>query len=349
MEQTASPEVPQSDTKVLKINAQTTPTERKQEAEDLIKKGVAALRPLASHLEEFYVNLPVEAPDGEIWQSPTKVIRPQLDEQPGRRRPLILYFYGGGFMVGNPDLVTSPAREWAEQFHATVILPSYRLMPESRFPVPMTDAISAINKIAAGWAPDAHRAYFGANPQDGFVIGGISAGATVAGVAAGLALFGDGSYPKPDILPSGIFLCTPWFFRSENIPAKYRTQWTAMKDNEMVNGFTTANMDAIFDSLQVHDVKSPLLTPAAFFQNGARPTSPWPRTYLQACQYDPLRDDAVIFEKMLAGLGTQTRLRIFPDDVHAGISVLPFIHKSKNPTIEEDTMDGMAWLLQVRQ
>lgn len=332
-----------------------TADESKRGARGMVELGLSRLPPLASHLEEFFVEIPVTSSDGSTWKSPTKVIRPKLDFKVEKPRPLIIYFFGGGFQVGDPDQVTSPAREWAEEFNATVVLPSYRLMPEVRFPVPMTDAMSAVKTIASGWTPDFQRQhYFGADPKDGFVLGGISSGASAASVVAGLTSFSNDQQYELQVSLTGVFLCTGWFFRSETIPDEHKSIWTAMEDNANNFGFfKSADMDNIYHSLQVTDPKSTLLTPAAFFQDGKRPTAGvWPPTYFQACQHDPLRDDSIVFERMLAKIGTKTKIHVFPHDAHAGMSVLGGMlgaHQSTNPTIEENTMSAMAWLLKQRE
>ena len=216
--------------------------------------------------------------------------------------------------------------------------------PSALRPVPMTDAASITRTIATGWAPAGHEAFLGARPADGFVLGGISAGATLAAVTTGLAIHGKDNAFKLSQPPTGVFLCAPWLFTEGTLPKEYKSEWTAMLVNDG-EGLTPGDVKAIQTSLHISELHSPLLTPAAYFRYGKVPNVPWPRSYIQACQYDPLRDDAIIFTQMLEKIGTDVKLRVFPDDGHAGMTAVLIPHKSTNPTIAEDTIDGMAWLL----
>src|SRR5690242_398105 len=106
---------------------------RRAMMEEWMKAGVEALGPLSEFLEEFWIDIPTH--DG--WKSHSFVIRPKSAVSDGKKHPLIVHWFGGGFGLGSPGQMTRPAREFAETFGAVVVLPNYRLYPDHRWPTPM--------------------------------------------------------------------------------------------------------------------------------------------------------------------------------------------------------------------
>jgi acetyl esterase/lipase len=104
----------------------------------MILAGVAQLPPLSDSLEELEIQIPVS--DG--WQSRTIIVRPKPHVK--AKRPLIVHFYGGGMIVGEPEQLLSAARAFAEVYGAVVALPSYRLTPDVQWQyVSATDLVKS--------------------------------------------------------------------------------------------------------------------------------------------------------------------------------------------------------------
>ena len=87
----------------------------------------------------------------------------------GQAKPVLVFFYGGGWHSGDKDSYGFAARAYAEQGFL-VVLPNYRLVPDVRFPVFLQDSVKAI-----GWAAR-NAARFGGDPERIVTIG-HSAGA----------------------------------------------------------------------------------------------------------------------------------------------------------------------------
>ncbi|NGN94788.1 alpha/beta hydrolase [Nocardioides sp. KC13] len=88
---------------------------------------------------------------------------------------LILFFHGGGFVIGSRASYTAPARMIAQGTGADVVSVEYRLAPEAPFPAAQDDAVTAWRYVvehAAGWGVDPHR----------IVVAGESAGGNIAAV-----------------------------------------------------------------------------------------------------------------------------------------------------------------------
>ena len=103
---------------------------------------------------------------------------PPADAGPGL--PVLVYFHGGGFMVGSIATHDSLCRHLAHLAHCAVVSVDYRLAPEHRFPVAVDDAwdaLSAVRAQAPAWGLDPAR----------IAVGGDSAGGTLATVCATLA------------------------------------------------------------------------------------------------------------------------------------------------------------------
>lgn len=90
---------------------------------------------------------------------------------------LIVYFHGGGFVLGDLDTHDDVARLICAETGLQVLAVDYRLAPEHPFPAPVQDAEAAVR-----WAQD-HAADFGVRPE-AIAVAGDSAGGNLAAVAA---------------------------------------------------------------------------------------------------------------------------------------------------------------------
>ena len=139
------------------------------EARRLYRETRGPLRPPAPDL--FAVR-DLEA-DGTAGAIPLRLYRPAEDVLPA-----LIYFHGGGWVVGDLDTHDVVCRQIAAQSGAIVIAVDYRLAPEHRFPAAFEDAWSATTWIAA------HASELGIDAAH-IAIGGDSAG---AGLAAAVTL-----------------------------------------------------------------------------------------------------------------------------------------------------------------
>ena len=64
-----------------------------------------------------------------------------------RKQPLIIYFHGGGFVMGDLESHDLVCRHLCKQTNATIIAVDYKLAPEHKFPAAITDTIDAITEI----------------------------------------------------------------------------------------------------------------------------------------------------------------------------------------------------------
>jgi len=92
---------------------------------------------------------------------------------------LLVYFHGGGWVVGDLDSHDNVCRALANGSGHAVLSVDYRLAPEHPFPAPLEDALTATR-----WGHD-HAAELGCR-ADRVAVGGDSAGANLAAVVAQL-------------------------------------------------------------------------------------------------------------------------------------------------------------------
>jgi epsilon-lactone hydrolase len=123
-----------------------------------------------------------EAVDG-LWAIPPKA----------RDGAAVLYLFGGGYVLGSPASRRKTAGHLALATGARVLVPSYRLAPEHRFPAAVEDAVAAYRWLLSQGAVATRT-----------VIAGDSSGGGLT-VATALAVRDAG-----DPLPAGTVPLSPW-------------------------------------------------------------------------------------------------------------------------------------------
>jgi acetyl esterase len=91
---------------------------------------------------------------------------------PRRSRGTLVWFHGGGWVVGGLDTHDPMCRTLADAARCTVVSVAYRLAPEHPFPIPLEDAWAALLWVSAN------------HPSTPLVVGGDSAGGNLAAVCA---------------------------------------------------------------------------------------------------------------------------------------------------------------------
>ena len=226
------------------------------------------------------------------------------------RKPLLVFFHGGGFVLGDLDTHDEPCRMLAHHGDMHVLSVAYRLAPEHPFPAPVQDADAAVR-----WA-QANAASLGADP-DCICVGGDSAGGNLATVVA-LQSARDGRRVAAQLL---IYPTT-----DATMAHPSRAQFG--------NGFvlTDADMDAFVDryvggddSLR-HDARvSPAISPDLVRS---------PPALLITAGFDPLRDEGEAYAAALSAAGAIARMRRVPGLVHGFLHMTNIVPAARDAVID---------------
>jgi len=129
-------------------------------------------------------DIAIPAPHGSI---PARLYTPKTLRKTNGLAPCLVFFHGGGWVIGNLETHDVVCRKLAHEGELKVLSVDYRLAPEHRFPAAVDDAI-----ISTKWAADNAR-QLGIDASR-LIAGGDSAGGNMAAVVAIAAR--DGSVPK---------------------------------------------------------------------------------------------------------------------------------------------------------
>ncbi|KAJ9611372.1 hypothetical protein H2200_004556 [Cladophialophora chaetospira] len=250
-------------------------------------------------------------------------------------KPLVIFFHGGGGVMGNAYSVAPLARDLVRDHDCIVISPHYRLAPESPFPTGPNDAWDAFEYIGTNAASihpeiDLYR---------GLIVGGASQGAVLTSL---IALRAKDTPSLPKI--TGLYFAAGGFIASpESIPAKYRDLYLSRTDERCLRApMLNKETKAMFDAAYNPDTASPLYrafnnVPLDLHKDLA------PKVYFQVCGADILRDDALIYAQLLEDLGVNVKVDVYEGAPHVFWSV--FVSTKLAGRWKQDTRGAVAWLL----
>ena len=203
---------------------------------------------------------------GRAGPIPARVYVPRNDQGV---QPLLIYFHGGGWVVGTLDGYNAVLRRFAKGSGCAILSIDYRMAPDYPFPTPLEDCYAA-----TVWA-DAHRAELGLAADLPLTVGGDSAGGNLTASVALLARDRKGPALAAQLL---IYPATDCDF---NRPSYLRfTEKLPLVSSAMVWFWDqyVANPD---------DRVDPLASPLR-----AETLQGLPPALLAVAGYDPLRDEA---------------------------------------------------------
>ncbi|MEV6607941.1 alpha/beta hydrolase [Kutzneria sp. NPDC051319] len=233
-------------------------------------------------VEEKLIPGPAGAPD----------VRVRVYTPSGHNGPLPGYvnIHGGGFVIGDLDQDESLATRIADQIGAVVVSVDYRLAPEHPYPAGLEDCYAALE-----WTT-AKASELRIDPSR-IGIGGISAG---GGLSAALALLARDR--------GGPAICFQYLGIPELDDRLETPSMTKFVDTPMWN-----RPNAVY-SWQYYLGGQPADQYAA--PSRAEDLSGLPPAYVDVCEFDPLRDEGMIYAHRLIQAGVRTELHHFPGTFH---------------------------------
>ncbi|MES3517508.1 MAG: alpha/beta hydrolase [Natronomonas sp.] len=236
-------------------------------------------------------NHTIPGPAGEI---PVRVYRP-AEKGPF---PPVVFFHGGGWMLGDLDTHDGLCRVLANEANCVVVSVGYRLAPENRFPDGLEDCYAATRWV------DNNAETIGAE-SGALAVAGDSAGANLA-VAVGL-LARDRGGPDIDHLTLA-YPVTSYDFQTDSYEENAQGYFLTRKDMERFwSGYLRSESDG------THPYASPLR---------AERLEELPASFVLTCGFDPLRDDGRRLIERLSEAGVRTRHLEYDDMIHGFLTML---------------------------
>jgi acetyl esterase len=247
--------------------------------------------------------LAIPSPAGVIA---ARVYTPIALRQTDGLAPGLVFFHGGGFVIGNLDTHDVVCRTLAQEGELIVISVDYRLSPEHKFPAAVEDAITAtewIAKNAVALAIDASR----------LMVGGDSAGGNLAAVVAIHAR--NAGYKPP--LAGQVLIYPGTDFRMTH--ASHREPETSvLLTHSVILWFRDHYLGSLADG---EDWRA---SPARVENLGGLPPA-----YLMTAGADPLRDEGEEYARRLKEAGVPVAYRTFPGQFHGFFTMGKLLPQAK--------------------
>jgi len=240
-------------------------------------------------------NRSIAGPGGAV---PVRIYTPQ---DATARAPAVVYFHGGGWVIGSPDTHDNLCRAIANRARAVVVSVDYRLAPEHRFPAAAEDCYAAAHWVAG------HGAELGVDGER-IAVAGDSAGGNLAAVVALMARNLDGPALRQQTL---IYPVTDANFETPS----YR-------DNAEGYMLTRDAMRWFWDHYVPDTGRrcDPYAAPLRAEKFGELP-----RALVVTAEYDPLRDEGEAYAARLRDAGVPTELSRYDGQIHGFVSMFDML------------------------
>jgi len=258
------------------------------EARELYLKGRVVTNPEPPALDSVRP-LAIPSPAGSI---PARIYTPLKLRKANDLAPCLVFFHGGGWVIGDLDSHDVVCRKLADEGQLIVIAVDYRLAPEHKFPAAVDDAIAATK-----WIAD-HARQLGVDASR-LTVGGDSAGGNLAAVVAISARDGNGPAIAGQVLiyPATDFALTH--------PSHSEPETSLLLTHSVVKWFRDHYLN---DAADVGDWRA---SPAR-----ANTLIGLPPAYVLTAGADPLRDEGDEYAGRLKEAGVAVTHRTFPGQFH---------------------------------
>ncbi|CAH1245212.1 NCEH1 [Branchiostoma lanceolatum] len=268
----------------------------------------------------------------------------------------LLWFHGGGWVIGSIDEYDGLVGRIANKTGAVVVSVEYRLAPEHKFPIPFEDCLTATQHFLQ------HASEYGVDPTRIGVAGDSAGGNLAAAVALRLNKDDKKKFP-PLKLQALVYPAlqafdfqTPSYVRGHKFSPvvlppnlmivfwiKYLNNNMSLVDTFSNNGHTAALKKSRFASFvdrdfldesvprstpdedvsidlpdDIKDILNPYFSP---LMAEDADLSGLPNTYVTVCGKDILRDDGIMYAKRLEMAGVQVQLVRYPSGFHGIMSM----------------------------
>lgn len=249
--------------------------------------------------------LAIPSPPGSIAGSiPVRIYTPLKLRQTAGLAPCLVFFHGGGWVIGDLDTHDVVCRKLAVEGELIVISVDYRLAPEHKFPAAVDDAINATTWISANakqLGVDAVR----------LTVGGDSAGGNLAAVVALAAREANG----PAI--AGQLLVYPATDFAMSHPSHREPETSLLLTHSVIRWFRDHYLN------EAADGENWRASPAR-----AKTLAGLPPAFVLTAGADPLRDEGDEYALRLKQAGVAVTHRTFPGQFHGFFTMGKYLQQA---------------------
>jgi acetyl esterase len=272
-----------------------------EQTPEQVRQGFSALSLTATREDVASVtDHRVATADGDV---PVRVYQPAGDA--AGPRPVLVYFHGGGWVIGSVETHDHTCRSLANGTGAAVVSVDYRLAPEHPYPAGLHDCLAAV-----GWVVD-NAAELGVDASR-LAVGGDSAGGNLAALVAQRA-------------------------RDEGPPIRFQLLIYPVTDLTLSHGSIDENGEGYFLTKEAmlwfrecylgqgdpsDAAVSPLHAPAAALDG-------LPPALVITAEYDPLRDEGEAYAAALRAAGVEATAARYDGVIHGFFSMPDNIPEGK--------------------
>ncbi len=283
---------------------------------DAAREKFRALRPPPEMLPQLRIEERTIG-DGDLADIPARIYWPPVQQHDNL--PVLVYYHGGGWAIGDLDTHDHVARAHAVGAEAIVVSVDYRLAPEHPYPAGVEDSWAALR-----WVGE-HAAELGGDPTR-IAVAGDSAGGNLSAIMALRARDAGG--------PPLVFqlLWYPVAVGDLKAPSFIENADAYILNQDVMNAFLTWYLPGV-------DLDDPASLPTDVAPANAESLSGLPPAFIGTAEHDPLRDDGGRYAELLTAAGVAVQHLNEPTMVHGYVSLA-----LASPAATEATERGIAAL-----